>query len=78
LLEFILSNTLDSTYDWYNNAHGYGSNNIAFANFTHDPYYFVDTDPQLSTDIGAERLMAACHSKNRRWNSIFYYLSILY
>jgi len=26
---------------------------------THDPYYFVDTDPQLSTDIGAERLMAA-------------------
>ena len=26
---------------------------------THDPYYFVDTDPQLSTDIGAERLIAA-------------------
>ncbi|MDM8558306.1 element excision factor XisH family protein [Candidatus Parabeggiatoa sp. HSG14] len=26
---------------------------------THDPYYFVNTDPQLSTDIGAERLIAA-------------------
>ena len=26
---------------------------------THDPYYFVQTDPQLSTDIGAERLIAA-------------------
>ena len=26
---------------------------------THDPYYFVDTDPLLSTDIGAERLIAA-------------------
>ncbi|KOR30588.1 hypothetical protein TI05_13720 [Achromatium sp. WMS3] len=26
---------------------------------THDPYYFIDTDPQLSTDIGAERLIAA-------------------
>ena len=26
---------------------------------THDPYYFVNTDPQLSTDMGAERLIAA-------------------
>lgn len=26
---------------------------------THDPYYFVDADPTLSTDLGAERPFAA-------------------
>ena len=26
---------------------------------THDPYYFVDSDPTLSTDLGAERPFAA-------------------
>lgn len=26
---------------------------------THDPYYFVDADPELSTDLGAERPFGA-------------------
>ncbi len=26
---------------------------------THDPYFFVDADPELSTDLGAERMLGA-------------------